>query len=66
MEVGGGSAGGRMGGGSAGGRSGGWSSNGRRTSAIATDTMDANETEGSQAPRIGVGGESPEDDVPNP
>jgi hypothetical protein len=66
VEVGGGSAGGRMGGDLAGGRSGGWSSDGRKTSAEATDIMDANETEGSRAPRIGVGGESPEDDVPNP
>ena len=31
-----------------------------------TDTMGANETEGSRAPRIGAGGESPEDDGPNP
>jgi len=66
VEVGGGSAGGHRGGGSAGGRSGGWSSDGRRTSAEATNAMGANETEGSRAPRRGVGGESPEDDVPNP
>ena len=66
VEVGGGSAGGRRGGGLAGGRSGGGSSNGRRTSAEATNTMGANETEGLWAPRRGVGGESPEDDVPNP
>ena len=64
--TGGGSAGGRRGGDSAGGHSGGGSSDGRRTSAEATYTMDANEMEGSRAPRIGVGGESPEDDVPNP
>ena len=66
VEVGGGSAGGRRGGDSAGGHSGGGSSDGRRTTAEVTNAMGANETEGSRAPRRGVGGESPENDVPNP